>query len=119
MSGQSDRLADVLAEHQQASGWCGYLWRNHACTCGWWSTHDQESDHRTHVATALLSVVEQMSNERAAEAWERGVGEERLHQQRVTSYTHWSGISAGPPQPLVNPYRATAAADGREDGGRG
>lgn len=53
------RLAALLAEHAEVEGFTdgtdGGVWRNYACSCGWWSTADQQSDFRAHVAATLAA----------------------------------------------------------------
>jgi len=66
-----EALAEVLAGHAVVTGFHdtdGDLWRNYACSCGWWSTADRERDHRLHVADALLPLLAQVKATARAEA---------------------------------------------------
>ena len=55
------KVARVLGEHREAEGFYDDVYRNYACTCGWWSTGDQERDWEAHRLAALAPLLDEFA----------------------------------------------------------
>ncbi len=92
-------IEEVLREHRQASGHYGQssVWRDYACTCGWWSTADRGDAHRAHLAAALREAgIGDM-----AQAWDEGCRAAEQYYKRVVRAQ--PGMAIGPAP--TNPHR--------------